>query len=246
MPTEIGAIVGFNQANRDRWVAAFAARLAPGTSVLDVGAGECPYRRLFAHCDYKTHDFAGYEGTATGVLQQDWQYGRLDYVSSITAIPVPDESFDVLLCTEVLEHVPEPVAALREIGRVLKPSGLLLLSAPLGSGLHQQPHHYYSGYTPHFYRRFLPTCGLTITKIEPNGGFYRHLLQEVHRAAGLIQQQRRYSRLHPLHWLVKLGLGTYLPRWLARLDDERLIEEFTVGYHVEARKVENHNGNGDE
>ncbi len=242
MQADVREIVDFNPRNRERWVRSVAVRLARGTRVLDVGAGEGRYRTLFAHCDYAAHDFCRYEGTHDGVLRQEWAYGPVEYVSDITAIPVPDGSFGAVLCTEVLEHVPEPVPALRELGRVLRDGGLLFLSAPLGSGLHQQPYHYYGGYTPHFYRRFLPECGFEVLRVDPNGGFYRHLSQELGRAAALIQQQRRYSRAHPLHWVLRLGFRRYLPRWLARLDDERLIEEFTVGYHVEARKVSGRNG----
>lgn len=226
----------FNQRNRDAWVARMAASIPAGSRVLDVGAGACPYRPLFAHCRYFSHDFCEYAGTDDGLMRDRWTYGKIDYVSDITAIPAADASFDAILCTEVLEHVPEPIAALREMARLLRPGGRLLLSAPLGSGLHQQPHHYYGGYTPHFYRRFLGEFGLVIDAITPNGGFYRHLHQELRRAAVLIQKQRGYSRLHPLYWLLRVGFRTLLPRWLERLDAEQLIEEFTVGYHVEAHK----------
>ncbi|MEW6252689.1 MAG: class I SAM-dependent methyltransferase [Planctomycetota bacterium] len=218
-------------------MAGVAARLPPGTRVLDVGAGECRYRPLLAHCEYVAHDFCAYAGTAAGPLRESWNYGRIDLVSDVSAIPAPAGSFDAVLCTEVLEHVPEPIRVLAELARVLRMGGQLFLSAPLGAGLHQQPFHFYGGYTPHFYRRFLPACGFEIDLIAPNGGFYRHLLQELQRAAGLIQQQRRYSRLHPAYWLLRIGFRRLLPRWLAKLDDEQLIEEFTVGYHVEARKV---------
>lgn len=226
----------FNQRTRDAWVARLAASLPAGSRVLDVGAGACPYRPLFAHCAYFSHDFCQYAGTATGLMRERWEYGTIDYISDIVAIPASDASFDAILCTEVLEHVPEPIAALREMARIVRPGGRLFLSAPLGSGLHQQPHHYYGGYTPHFYRRILGELGLTIDAITPNGGFYRHLLQELRRAADLIQKQRRYSRLNPFYWLLRVGFRSLLPRWLERLDDESLIEEFTVGYHVEARK----------
>lgn len=229
--------LNFNARNRDAWVREMAARLPPGTRVLDVGAGACRYREVFAHCQYFAHDFCGYAGTSAGLMTERWEYGRIDFVSDITAMPVADESFDALLCTEVLEHVPEPIAALREMARVLVPGGRLLLSAPLGSGLHQQPHHYYGGFTPHFYRRFLTQFGFEIGAITPNGGFYRHLLQELGRAADLIQRDRRYGRANPMYWLVRWGLRSALPRWLARLDDAHRIEEFTIGYHVEARKA---------
>lgn len=229
-------LIDFNARNRRRWVATVAARLPAGSRVLDVGAGACPYRACFTHCDYQAHDFCQYVANPTGVLRDTWRYGAIDHLSDITCLPVPDGAFDAVLCTEVLEHVPEPLAALRELSRVLRPGGWLFLSAPLGAGLHQQPFHYYGGYTPHFYRHFLPPLDLELQVVRPNGGFYRHLLQELARAAHLIQEQRHYSWLHPAYWLLRLGFGRVLPAWLARLDDERLIEEFTVGYHVEARK----------
>lgn len=242
MGTDIGQIVGFNQYNRDKWVAGIAKRLPAGTKVLDVGAGKCRYRELFGHCEYRTQDFAQYEGTREGILRDDWNYGQIDYVSDIASIPVPDSSFDCVLCTEVLEHVPEPVLAIKEFSRLLKLGGYLFLSAPLGSGLHQQPHHYYGGFTPHFYRRFLPQHGFEIMKIDPNGGFFRHCLQETNRASGVIQSRRNYRGWHPMYWVLRLAFSRCIPNWFSRLDDEILIEEFTVGYHVEARKIEEARG----
>jgi ubiquinone/menaquinone biosynthesis C-methylase UbiE len=226
----------FNQAGREAWVASAAKRLPAGTRVLDVGAGECRYRALFAHCNYKAHDFCQYRGADGASRPGTWQYGAIDYVSDATTVPVPDGSFDAVLCTEVLEHVPEPILVIRELGRILKPGGTLFLSAPLGSGLHQQPYHYYGGFTPHFYRKFLSQFGFEIVSIQPNGGFFRHLAQNLAWAASAIQSRRNYSRWHPAYWLLKRGLRKHLPGWLMRLDDEYLIEDFTVGFHVEARK----------
>jgi ubiquinone/menaquinone biosynthesis C-methylase UbiE len=237
MNTDIAQIVGFNQANRDNWVAGVSKRLPPGTRVLDVGAGECRYRHLFSHCDYKTQDFSQYQGTSEGLLKDKWAYGHIDYVGDITCIPVPDASFDCILCTEVLEHVPEPILAIKEFHRILRIGGDLFLTAPLGSGLHQQPYHYYGGFTPQFYRRFLSQSGFEIKAIEPNGGFFRHCLQEINRAAGIIQSRRSYRRWHPMYWVLRLAFCRFIPEWFSSLDDEILIEEFTVGYHVEARKT---------
>lgn len=237
MGTDIGQIIGFNQINRDKWVADIAKRLPPGTKVLDVGAGDCRYRDLFAHCEYRTQDFSQYEGTREGVLKDDWKYGQIDYGSDVTSIPVSDSSFDCVLCTEVLEHVPEPILAIKEFNRILTIRGYLFLSAPLGSGLHQQPYHYYGGFTPHFYRKFLDNFGFEIIRIEPNGGFFRHCLQEINRASGIIQAHRHYRRWHPMYWVLTLAVSRFIPIWFSRLDEEIFIEEFTVGYHVEARKV---------
>jgi ubiquinone/menaquinone biosynthesis C-methylase UbiE len=105
-----------------------AAAAAPGARVLDVGAGRGRYRDLFLHCEYKAQNF-GQEPSSVG------HDTALDYESHITAIPVPDASFDVVLGTEVLEHVPEPIPAVQEMSRILRPGGMLIVKALLGRAL---------------------------------------------------------------------------------------------------------------
>ena len=222
----------FNQRGRDRWVEAKAATVPKGSRVLDMGAGTCLYRPLFAHCEYKTHDFKRYEGAEKHGGTS--AYGRIDYVSEILAIPAPDASFDVVLCTEVLEHVPEPIKVLKEISRLLRPGGRAFITAPLGSGLHQLPFHFYGGYTPEWYRRFSHEAGMEATEITPNGGFFKHLAQECARAGGIYRQN---PQLHGAGGaeLCNLLLDN-LPRLLFGLDDTLFDERFTVGFFVEAVK----------
>ncbi len=217
----------FNQRSRDRWMAEKAAQIAAGASVLDIGAGTCPYRDLFSHCDYKAHDFKRYEGEKLGGTSE---YGNIDIISDICAIPVPDASFDAVVCTEVLEHVPEPTSALREMARILKPGGRILISAPLGSGLHQLPFHFYGGFTPNWYNHFLPLCGIKVTKIAPNGGFFRLLAQESHRAASLLRNNGHFN--HDREAILAL-LDEWLPRFLFDREEQQFVDQFTVGYHVE-------------
>lgn len=226
----------FNQRERDRWVALQASQIRGGLRVLDVGAGTGQYSGLFAHCEYRTHDF-GQEPTTMG------NYTNLDYVSDITDIPVPDGSFDVILCTEVLEHVPEPIKVLWEICRILRPGGSLLLTAPLGSFLHQEPYHFYGGFTPHWYRKFLPVAGFTIETLEPNGGFFSWFGQEARRFSALIDPRRTLTKginwllLTPL-WALTLPfcrvLFPLVASWLDRLG---LDHTATVGYHIAAKKT---------
>ena len=233
-------IFAFNQILRDRWVAAQAASLPEGSRVLDVGAGSCPYRTLFAHCDYRTQDFTS--------LQDDQLryggYGRIDYVCDAAAIPVEDGSFDAVICTEVLEHVPEPIPVVHELGRVLRPGGRLILTAPLGSGIHQEPYHFYGGYTPYWYQRFLDEAGFTDIKVESNGGFYRHYGQESLR---FVVMTRPLAPGIPA-WLTVAGaplwlilapiLGLLLPALGALLDRFDVERRFTIGYHITASKGE--------
>jgi 2-polyprenyl-3-methyl-5-hydroxy-6-metoxy-1,4-benzoquinol methylase len=51
-------------------------------------------------------------------------------VGSVMVLPFPDATFDVVLSTEVIEHVPDPALAVKEFARVLKPGGHLVLSTP--------------------------------------------------------------------------------------------------------------------
>ena len=226
-------IVNFSAYAREGWIAEKAAGLRSGSKVLDVGAGECPYRKWFSHCEYKTQDLSQYHGTTTSSEVERWNYGQIDYVCDSNKIPVPDETFDVALCTEVLEHVPKPIDTLRELSRILTRGGRLFLTAPLGSGLHQQPFHFYGGYTPYFYEKFLVDCGLEIVELRPIGGLLKHVGQEAYRAGRMIAAKAP----HKLSLLTRLILLYWLPRRLARLEEEVSVEEFTVGYLVEARKI---------
>jgi SAM-dependent methyltransferase len=229
-------LLNFNQVERDRWVRAQAARIPAGSRVLDVGAGSAPYRQDFAHCEYRTHDFGKLEA---GQLLNSG-YSRIDYVSDIAALPVRDASFDVVLCTEVLEHVPAPVDAVGELARILRPGGHLILTAPLGSGIHQEPFHFYGGYTPFWYQRFLTDAGFRDIAIESNCGSFRFFAQEALR---FVRTSGPFRLAMPiwLHivwlplWLLLVpilaGLVPVLCAVLDRYDGEK---RFTVGYHVTA------------
>jgi SAM-dependent methyltransferase len=235
-------IFAFNQYERDRFVEAWSAQLPPGSKVVDIGAGPCRYRLFFSHCCYFSQDFAKYEGSTQGPLTDkgQWSYGQLDFISDVTSLPIPDQSFDAVLCTEVIEHVPEPIAAVYELGRILRPGGRILLAAPLGSGLHQEPYHYYGGYTPYWYRKFLIEAGFSEMRVTPNGGFFKHYGQESQRFSSLIDPRRltgfaRYL-LMPL-WLITLPwFRCVLPLACYYLDDLDIHKGFTVGYHVTAVK----------
>jgi len=86
-----------------------------GRRILDFGAGGSPYRSLFAGADYKRADCV--------------QLPDLDYVfGPDEKIPAVDGSFDLILSTQVLEHVRHPQQYLREAHRLLGPGGRILLS----------------------------------------------------------------------------------------------------------------------
>lgn len=232
-------LFAFNLIYRDRWVSTQAAQLPAGSRVLDMGAGSCPYRDLFAHCEYHAQDFAALEGDQL----RHGGYGKIDYVCDASAIPVADGNFDAILCTEMLEHVPDPLAVMRECARLLRPGGKLMLTAPLGSGIHQEPHHYYGGFTPYWYQRFLAQSGFQGIHVVANAGSFKFFSQESLR---FLSTTRPFGRLPFLpsllwlpFWLVLLPvLGGIIPLACHGLDRYDQEQRFTIGYHVTATRVE--------
>lgn len=168
----------------------------------------------------------------------DLEYGRIDVVGDITNIPLPDEYADVVLCTEVFEHIPDPLSALPELARLLKPGGQLIFTAPLGSGHHQKPQHFYGGYTRFWYEKFFPENGLEIVTLQPNGGLYAHTAELLWRGRDqVINPLRQGGALKKLYGSALQVLLYNLPTLvLHRVERRHLEEDFTVGFHCVARK----------
>jgi SAM-dependent methyltransferase len=100
-------------------------------SVLDVGCGTKPYRALFRCVEY-----VGLDTDGSG---HDHRREQIDVKYDGEVIPFHSSKFDSAVCFQVLEHVFEPKALLREVHRVLKPGGYLLLTVPFVWGEHEMP-----------------------------------------------------------------------------------------------------------
>ncbi len=108
---------------------------APALSgrLLDVGCGSKPYRSLFSVDAYIGLDIDSPISRQRGVADQF-------YAGHV--FPFADETFDSVLCNQVLEHVFNPDEFLGEIARILKPGGKLLLTVPFVWDEHEQPYDY--------------------------------------------------------------------------------------------------------
>jgi len=200
-------------------VEALADVLPEGARVLDAGAGEGQYAQHF-----QRHRYTGVD---LGVGDTAWNYGRLDAVADLTALPFRDATFHAVLNIVTLEHLREPLAALREVARVLKPGGVLLLIAPHEWEVHQSPHDYFR-YTRHGLQYLLDEAGLRLEDIAPAGGYFRlmsrRLLAGLQFFPGVLKVPAAFV-LAPLALVMPL---------LDALDHDR---NFTLGYRCLARKA---------
>lgn len=128
--------------------------------VLDVGCGRQPYRDLLP----PQSSYVGME--VSGDVSPD-------LVGSVLDLPVRSESVDAVICTQVLEHVPEPARGVAEMHRVLRPGGKLYVTVPQSWGLHYEPHDYFR-FTKYGVAYLLERAGFRIRAIEQMGGLFSY------------------------------------------------------------------------
>lgn len=227
-----------NEGAREAWIEQALGQIPTGSRILDAGAGEQQYKKFCSHLEYISQDFAKYDGKGDGKGLQTGKWDRtgLAIVSNITAIPEPDQSFDAIMCTEVFEHLPNPLDALEEFSRLLRKGGQLLTTAPFCGLTHFAPYHFYGGFTQHFYKYHLPKYGFEIVDIQTNGTYFEFLGQEVRRAPSVASSYSG-AKANPLERLASRIFLQMLDKF-AR-NDTGSDELLNYGYHVIAVKVGN-------
>jgi ubiquinone/menaquinone biosynthesis C-methylase UbiE len=224
-----------NEITRRQWLIKTLGALPKGSTILDAGAGELANKAYCEHLKYTSQDFCEYTGSGDNKSLQvgSWNTEKIDIVSDITSIPVPDRSFDSILCSEVFEHLPFPERSLDELHRILKPGGLLILTAPFCSLTHFSPYHYSTGYNSYFYQFHLNRLGYEIEEMSANGDYFSYLAQEIRR---IPQVAETYSN-QKVSFFESLVLNQAL-RLLSKLkdNDKQSSELLCFGYHVKARK----------
>ena len=154
------------------FVREMADGLSPGTVVLDVGAGDAPYRELFEHCEYLTSDWEESEHERAAASE---------IVAPAEALTLADASVDAVLMTQVLEHLPEPAVALREAARVLRPRGGIFLTVPFAWELHELPSDFWR-FTPGSLEKLLASAGFAEIVVKPRTDCFTTLAQLLRNA----------------------------------------------------------------
>jgi 2-polyprenyl-3-methyl-5-hydroxy-6-metoxy-1,4-benzoquinol methylase len=231
-PVQIGTI---NEQPRNQWIEQQLRGLPAGLRILDAGCGEQQHRKFCQHLNYVGQDFDSYhgEGDLKGLQMGDWDQSNIDIISDIVAIPEPDQSFDIILCSEVFEHLPDPLAALKEFERLLVSGGKLILTAPFCSLTHFSPYHFYSGFNQYFYETNLKRYGFEILKIETNGNFFEYVAQELRRVNYVAQRYANYEFSELDHNTIYQSLSLLELINQSQNNSEELL---CFGYHVLAEK----------
>jgi SAM-dependent methyltransferase len=148
------------------WLIRRAVPAAKGV-LLDYGAGGQPYRALF---EAKVEKYIAADVNPTP--------GRALDITLTPNQPVPwaDGSVDTVLSSQTLEHVPSPEFYLGECRRLLRPGGVLILTAPMQWRHHESPHDYYR-FTRHGLAHLLQGAGFAVEEIAPCGGAFALLGQ---------------------------------------------------------------------
>jgi ubiquinone/menaquinone biosynthesis C-methylase UbiE len=223
-----------NESTRVKWIEETLKKIPEGSTILDAGAGESPFKKFCGHLKYIAQDFGQYHGDGEiGLQTGTWNNSKLDIVSDILSIPLPDGSVDAIMCTEVLEHVPDPLGAIKEFNRLIKPGGYLLLTAPFASLTHFAPYHFASGLSKYFYEKHLPDNGFEITDLQLNGNFFEYVAQENRRIKSVAAKYAG-KRLNIFDKII-IHLNLLVLQNLSKRD-KGSSELLCYGIHVLARK----------
>lgn len=189
--------------------------------LLDLGCGDLPFKdKLLAQVScYDTLDLfpRDIEPTFTSDIQN----------MSI----VPSENYNSAICLEVLEHIPDPLRAIHEMYRILVPGGVLIVSVPHLSRLHDEPHDYYR-YTRYGLTYLLEQVGFTIICLEPRGGLFSFLGHQI--STIVLGSVWPVLFVRKIAWFLNSWLITKLCYHLDSISN--LSEIFTAGYTVVAMK----------
>ena len=189
--------------------------------LLDAGCGCMPFKKVLENL------VDGYRS-----IDIERKVPDVDLVGDLQDMKgVSTESYNVVLCTEVLEHVPQPEKLIAEVRRVLKARGKLILSVPHLSRLHEEPYDYYR-FTKHGLQFLLEQNGFSVLEIVPTGSLFSFLGHQV--STVLVGSTWHIPLLGRIVFLLNAGLCT-LPCYAL----DRLLPmsgKFPLGYVLVGQK----------
>lgn len=202
-------------------------------AVLDIGCGNKPYEEMFAG---KINSYTGCD-----VVQSD--KNKVDVICPATDLKFPNEKFDTVFTTQVIEHVDDPAKMLGEANRVLNMGGHLILSAPFCWELHEEPYDFYR-YSKYGLKAMLEKAGFEVLDIKPNGGKWAAVVQLQINIIYSGFTSKRLSSKFSKFLFTKFGFTSLFNRIGLWLDGRSQDDLLTLNYVVVARKKTSLHGAG--
>ena len=196
-----------------------AARSHIKGRLLDVGCGTRPYSLIYE----PLVDMS----VGTEVAFSPHGIEAADVICCAEALPFISNSFDTILCTEVLEHTRQPFQVMQEFARLLHPGGYLLLSVPFIYPVHESPHDYWR-FTAHGLEAICESAGLTLIYVHSKGGIVATLVSLwihltvrcVNALSKLLGLSKPLREERAVRWFLAVPQWGYL--WLSRLSRTRI------------------------
>lgn len=184
-----------------KFVSAAAQMVGNNEKLLDAGAGECQYKAYFKHAEYTSQDL--------GIGDSSWDFSQIDIKSEIYDIPVENNSFDHILCIEVMEHLKYPHRAFKEFSRILRSGGKLFVVCPLTWSEHQIPHDFFR-YTRYALKMLAEDNDFNIESINAMGGRHILLAQIIHETFNIYLAFLYKNHLKYLGYICKIVFFPFL------------------------------------
>ncbi|MFX0135559.1 MAG: methyltransferase domain-containing protein [Candidatus Hodarchaeota archaeon] len=162
-----------------------------------------------------------------------------DYLCDGSNIPVKNNSFDVIICSELLEHVREPSLILKEAYRILKPGAVLLICVPFLFRIHSDPYDY-GRYTDYYWRTVLKEIGFARITIEKQGLYYS-VFMDMLKLYASHKQKGKKPLPKILKWLLQrtIVFGEKKALELEKrenIKNDSFLNSFTTGFGIIAIK----------
>jgi SAM-dependent methyltransferase len=199
----------------------FSNQIGRQNTILDLGSG--------VHCKYKDQfDFHHYFGVDL--------FDPSDVQGDLLSTPFKDDAANLVICSEVLEHLEDPIKALKEIHRVLISGSYLIVTVPLVWGVHD--HVDYQRWTERALRKHLASTGFRIIELRKRGGIFSLIGSIITQIPAVILGEYRTKRnlfskgLHQLFIGITMAIAWFLSPF-DRFDSEK---NWVIGYSVLCQK----------
>ncbi|MBL7159606.1 methyltransferase domain-containing protein [Candidatus Microgenomates bacterium] len=196
-----------------------------GKKLLDIGAGNSPYKKYFKKLSYFTQD-----------IKQN-QNKTIDYIGNLDKglKMIKKESFDYILCTQVLEHLKNPQKTFQEFYRILKPKGKVFLTTNFIYQIHMIPNDYYR-FTKYGLEYLGKSNGFTIEHLKPHGGIF-HVASYILTTLPIRLFLKRKVFLYHLYLILFSPLIIFFNLSAHVLDFFDTEKELTINYEAIYRKI---------